>query len=102
MTKPDLWLKSGQFRAMEDLKRGSSVMTKKATDIVSQRNWRCCQVLHTADGDGDDVFAPIEEVEFADDERLDQHDRTRRDNCQQTDYVEDSNGVEDNVTGASQ
>lgn len=37
MTKPDLWLKSGQFRAMEDLKRGSSVMTKKATEIISQK-----------------------------------------------------------------
>jgi hypothetical protein len=30
MTKPDLWLKSGQFREKYDLKRGSSVIIRKA------------------------------------------------------------------------
>jgi hypothetical protein len=37
MTKHDLWLKSGQFRVVYDLNRGSSVMIRKAADIVSQR-----------------------------------------------------------------
>jgi hypothetical protein len=35
MTKPDLWLKRGQFRAMYDLKRGISVTIRKAADVVS-------------------------------------------------------------------
>lgn len=77
-------------------------MIKKAADAVSQRNRRGCLALHTANGDCDDVFAPIEEIEFADDKGLDQHDRTRRDDCQQTDYVEDSDDVEDDVTGTGQ
>ena len=76
--------------------------TKKAADVVSQGNWRGCQALHTANSDCGDVLAPVEEIELADDEGLDQHDRARRDDCQQTDYVEDSNDVEDDVTGASQ
>jgi hypothetical protein len=51
--------------------------------------------LRTANDDGDNMLASIEEEEFANDEGLDQHDRTRRDDCQQTDYVEDSDDVED-------
>ena len=48
------------------------------------------------------MIARIEEEEFADDEGLDQHDRARRNDGKQTNYVEDSNDVEDNVAGTSQ
>lgn len=48
------------------------------------------------------MIARIEEEEFADDKGLDQHDRARRNDGKQTDYVEDSNDVEDNVAGTSQ
>ena len=77
-------------------------MIKKTADLVSQGNWRDSQALHTANSNCGDVLAPVEEIELADDKGLDQHDRARRDDCQQTDYVEDSNDVEDDVTGASQ
>ena len=58
--------------------------------------------MGTANDDFDDMLAPVEEEEFADDEGLDQHDRARRNDCQQTDYVEDSNDVQHDVAGTSQ
>jgi hypothetical protein len=58
--------------------------------------------LRTANDDGDNMLASIEEEEFANDEGLDQHDRTRRDDCQQTDYVEDADDVEHDVSSAGQ
>ena len=48
------------------------------------------------------MLATIEEEELADDEGLDQHDRTRSDDCQQTYYVEDSDDVEHDVSSACQ
>ena len=48
------------------------------------------------------MIARIEEEEFADDEGLDQHDRTRRNDCRQTDDVHDSNDVENDVASAGQ
>ena len=55
---------------------------------------------HTADDDFDDMSGSIEEEELAHDEGLDQHDRARRNDCQQTDDVHDSNDVEDNIASA--
>ena len=67
-----------------------------------RESWKRFWALRTTYDNRDDMIACIEEEEFADDEGLDQHDRARRNDCKQTDYVEDSNDVEDNVAGTSQ
>ena len=76
--------------------------------MIRKPEWRSVRkagtilALLTTYDNRDDMIARIEEEEFADDEGLDQHDRARRNNGKQTDYVEDSNDVEDNVAGTSQ
>ena len=56
----------------------------------------------TADDNFDDMSGGIEEEELADDEGLDQHDRTRRNDCQQTDDIHDSNDIEDDIAGTGE
>jgi len=76
MTKPDCWLKSGQLRETYLLNRGSSVRIRKpARVIVRQKVGNAGQARPTSYDDCDDMPACIEEVEFADYESLDQHDR---------------------------
>jgi hypothetical protein len=62
---------------------------------------RSCQEL-TTDDDRCDMLASIEEEEFANDEGLDQHDRARCNDCQQTDDVEDTDDVQHDVTSAGE
>ena len=52
--------------------------------------------------DGCDMLATIEEEKPADADDLDQHDRARSDDCQQTNYVEHSNDIEHDVSSAGQ
>ena len=56
----------------------------------------------TAHDDDENVLARVEEKEPANDEGLDQHDRTRCDDSQQTYDVEDSDDIENDIAGASQ
>lgn len=51
---------------------------------------------------GCDMLAAVEEEELANDKGLDQHDQTRCDDCQQTDYIEDSDDVQHDVSSACQ
>lgn len=44
----------------------------------------------------------IEEEEFANDKRLDEHDRAGRDDSQQADDIEHSDSIEDDISWSSQ
>jgi hypothetical protein len=77
-------------------------MIRKPGWWVSEGKLEAILALRTTYDNRDDMIARIEEEEFADDEGLDQHDRARRNDGKQTNYVEDSNDVEDNVAGTSQ
>lgn len=59
-------------------------------------------MILTTDDDRCDVLAGIEEEELAHDKGLDQHDRARCDDCQQTDDVEDTDDVQHDVAGAGE
>jgi hypothetical protein len=103
MTKPDLGLKRGQLLVKYCLNRGSSVRTRKPVSRVSKASSMFPQAARlTTYNDGRDMLATVEEEEPADADNLDQHDRARSDDCQQTDYVEDADDVEHDVSSAGQ
>ena len=54
------------------------------------------------DDDSDDMLGSIEEIEFGDNESLDQHDRARSDDSQECDNIDDSDDIQHNVTSAGQ
>ena len=58
--------------------------------------------LLTADHYSDDVLTGVEEEELGDNEGLDQHDRTGRNDGQKGNYVDDSDHIKDDVASAGE
>ena len=76
--------------------------TRKPVYLVSEASQMAEAVRLTTYNDGCDMLATIEEEKPADTDDLDQHDRARSDDCQQTNYVEHSNDIEHDVSSAGQ
>ena len=76
--------------------------TRKPVYLVSEASQMAEAVRLTTYNDGCDMLATVEEEKPADTDDLDQHDRARSDDCQQTDYVENTDDIEHDVSGAGQ